>query len=453
LAEPAHRPYLKKGLAVVGPDLLRSRLRLQREWIWNWLAGPQRLHPQTKMPDLRLGLEDRTVLLAYLTPSSATAKPAAADRLAAPSPQQRAQGAALARRLGCPGCHRMSSLEGAPPAGPDLDGFGDKPEALLDWGEFRPWLQRPSLRSKAHWTELKLQKPLLFDRPPGVLLMPWQKLRPGELRALGVLLRSLSSPEEDRQRAGLQPSRPTPRNARLRQGEYLVERQSCRGCHALGGRGGALGDLYPLPADRPPLLDGEGAKVQPQWLYQFLGQPTPIRPWLTLRMPTFNLLPEERQQLVAYFAAQAKASFPFVEESLPPLVEQRLSEAQTLFQHLQCLRCHLLTNAATLQPGELAPDLALGRERLRRRWIQSFLLQPQELMPNTQMPTLFPLADEDDPQSRITPAPNFFAGQVAQQIDALADLSLYWGSSAAITEAAKTTKPKGKRKARKKAKR
>ena len=48
-----------------------------------------------------------------------------------------------------------------------------------------------------------------------------------------------------------------------------------------------------LSADRinfaPPILNGEGAKVQPDWLFSFLQAPTPIRPWLKIRMPTFHL--------------------------------------------------------------------------------------------------------------------------------------------------------------------
>jgi hypothetical protein len=68
---------------------------------------------------------------------------------------------------------------------------------------------------------------------------------------------------------------------------------------------------------------------------------------------------------------------------------------------------------------------------LRRGWIYRFILEPQQLMPGTKMPTLFPLADEDDPKSRTTPLPALCGGSVERQIDALADLNLWWGSAAA----------------------
>src|SRR5262249_36612535 len=45
----------------------------------------------------------------------------------------------------------------------------------------------------------------------------------------------------------------------------------------------------------PPPLTREGERVQPDWLYKFLLNPTEIRPhdYILLRMPKFNMSPEE----------------------------------------------------------------------------------------------------------------------------------------------------------------
>ena len=40
-----------------------------------------------------------------------------------------------------------------------------------------------------------------------------------------------------------------------------------------------------------PHLNGEGAKVRPEWLFKFLHNPEEIRPWMIARMPTFATLP------------------------------------------------------------------------------------------------------------------------------------------------------------------
>lgn len=64
----------------------------------------------------------------------------------------------------------------------------------------------------------------------------------------------------------------------------------------------------------PPPLIREGERVQPEWLYQFLRNPGTIRPQfslegavekgtLPLRMPRFNMSPDDVTALVNYFAA------------------------------------------------------------------------------------------------------------------------------------------------------
>jgi mono/diheme cytochrome c family protein len=72
---------------------------------------------------------------------------------------------------------------------------------------------------------------------------------------------------------------------------------------------------YPAPPDDgksfaagPPSLTHEGEKVQPGWLFQFLTNPVPIRPLAVLRMPRFNMSPDDAQALVNYFAASSKVT-------------------------------------------------------------------------------------------------------------------------------------------------
>jgi cytochrome c2 len=403
-------------LGDVGPDLSGAGARLSPGWIGAWLQAPSRYSEETRMPDLRLTAEQIGHLTAFLSAQKADDRsrgPADVDRRLADL------GGELARSLGCAGCHELASVRDAEVVGPDLDGYGEKRVELLDWGGVRP---EPDKQTWQRWTELKLTRPLAFDRPPGVLMMPYQELRPGELRGLLVLMRALT----ERSAAQVAPA-PADRHRRRRRGETLVAELGCRRCHCVGGRGGAIRALWPRPSDRPPALEGEGAKVLPGWLYSFLRRPTELRPWLAMRMPTFTALgPQGARELSGYLAAVDRASYPFVQRERRRLEGTELAQAHALFDKLQCLRCHLLSNAQTLKPGELAPDLALSGERLRRSWIRRFILEPQKLMPGTRMPTLFPLADEDDPDSRITPEPGLLGGDVTRQVDALTDLNLMW---------------------------
>ncbi|MSQ94942.1 MAG: c-type cytochrome [Gemmataceae bacterium] len=73
---------------------------------------------------------------------------------------------------------------------------------------------------------------------------------------------------------------------------------------------------YPGPDDAraslPPSLVGQGERTQPDWLYQFLLNPQPIRPQTILRMPRFNMSKEEARILVDYFAAVTRLTNPGV---------------------------------------------------------------------------------------------------------------------------------------------
>ena len=63
----------------------------------------------------------------------------------------------------------------------------------------------------------------------------------------------------------------------------------------------------------PPNLLGEGQKVQQHWLFNFLKAPTPIRPWLKVRMPTFGLSDDEtRRRSCATSRALDHVEVPFV---------------------------------------------------------------------------------------------------------------------------------------------
>ena len=93
----------------------------------------------------------------------------------------------------------------------------------------------------------------------------------------------------------------------------MVNYYNCVGCHIIEQRGGYIRRFYEQnPNFAPPILNGEGAKVQPDWLFGFLQAPTQIRPWLKLRMPTFHFTNTEDNTLVDYFGATGKLEVPFV---------------------------------------------------------------------------------------------------------------------------------------------
>src|SRR5262249_10830424 len=79
------------------------------------------------------------------------------------------------------------------------------------------------------------------------------------------------------------------------------------------------GDSNDARALLPPPLLREGEKVQPAWLFQFLRNPTKIRPATILRMPRFNMSDEEAMDLVNYFAAADRLNNPGIGLNYPYL--------------------------------------------------------------------------------------------------------------------------------------
>ncbi|MFO0863622.1 MAG: c-type cytochrome [Gemmataceae bacterium] len=60
----------------------------------------------------------------------------------------------------------------------------------------------------------------------------------------------------------------------------------------------------------PPSLHGQGERTQGRWLNDFLLNPYPVRKMSVLRMPKFNLSPEEARALVDYFAGVERLNNP-----------------------------------------------------------------------------------------------------------------------------------------------
>lgn len=74
----------------------------------------------------------------------------------------------------------------------------------------------------------------------------------------------------------------------------------------------------------PPSLQFEGERVQPDWLYQFLLNPKPIRKVPVLQMPKFSLAHEDAMALVNYFTAVNRSNDPALGLSGPYVkIDQR----------------------------------------------------------------------------------------------------------------------------------
>ena len=104
------------------------------------------------------------------------------------------------------------------------------------------------------------------------------------------------------------------------------------------------------------------------------------------------------------------------------LSDETLVETEEMFAALKCRQCHQVSeDAAAGSLYDLAPDLSMARRRLRPRWIEKWLVDPQTLEEGTRMPTYFPLEDDEDSESASSPLPNILGGDPHKQIRALRD--------------------------------
>jgi mono/diheme cytochrome c family protein len=140
----------------------------------------------------------------------------------------------------------------------------------------------------------------------------------------------------------------------------------------------------------PPILNYEGIKVQPNWLFQFLKSPYLIRPLTKATMPTFNLTEDELVSLVQFFQARDEINHnPFF--STPELMRTETGPAEKIFK--VCLQCHYFDQERTQSKDRFGnlkgPNLAEVKRRLRPEYIKMWIKFPELVIPGTQMKNFF----------------------------------------------------------------
>ena len=440
-----------------GPNFQGLGSKTSPQWIYNWLKDPASYHPETRMPSLRLTDQEAADITAYLVDSTDAAfvnrsQPGvdeeildrialdflsntapmitAQDQLAGMSRVQKLEyaGERLISQYGCFACHDIAGFEDAQPIGTALTNIGRKALHQFDFGFI------DIEHSRTAWWTAKLTDPRVFDLHRD--LEPLQQSRMPDFRftdqQVEAMVTALSGfVDVDPQVTRIVPR--TPRNLRLETGQRLVRQMNCQGCHVIEGEGGAVvaqvadwlerfegrssADAETLaPSFSPPNLLGEGRKVRTDWLFAFFHEPSTIRPWLRMRMPSYGMSAEHRNALIGYFTALDDAAYPFAEQVQPDLSPEELTAALTMFSpdYFNCTTCHI--QGDQLPPGTAdrwAPDFALAAQRLRPDWIIDWLADPQSLMPGTRMPAFYPLG-----------APDVLGGDTGHQLEVLRDYLL-----------------------------
>jgi mono/diheme cytochrome c family protein len=422
-----------------GPNLAGIGSKASKDWIAQWIQDPKKWNPETKMPNLRLSPDEARDIAEYLSTLKA---PPRFEQAALPKSDPKVlddiafyfetatktrfdaradldrmdlhakevyAGEKLIAHYGCFACHRIPGFEDAKPIGTELTEEGSKAVHRLDFG----FLHLPHARQD--WFRAKLHNPRVFDRDRARgweerLRMPNFRFTDAELdnvvtAVLGFQKLNASSAARH-ELDGAQ--------AAIERGRRIVKDHNCQGCHVIEGFGGSIRSLVADPSLAPPIIQGEGAKVQSDWLFAFLKAPKTgqIRPWLEVHMPTFDFTDADLNDLTRYFAYLDRAAYPFLTAEYPA-DSARWAAGRKVFELLKCKQCHPRSEQemnAVADKSSLAPNLQMASKRLRHDWINDWIRRPDEWMPGTRMPTNFPKGDtgqRTSPLAAMADAPAF----------------------------------------------
>jgi len=403
-------------------------------WIYNWIKNPKAYYPDAPMPSLRLSDQEASDITAYLllqqkpqfmkqpiAPPDAKAVhdlaksylintlsdvDAEAKLRSMPMQEQLTYlGQRSIEKYGCYSCHNIKGFEGLKPIGTELTIEGSKALHLFDFGFVHSYRHESGkeehvLHTVPSWIYNKVRSPRVYDDERAKsyndkLKMPNFHLTEDEARMITMVVLGLT-----KDKVGLEKmAERDPVSRAAEEGRKLVSQHNCRACHVVDGYGRAIASQIADANFYPPDLSPEGGRAQSPFLYNFLKDPTVmhIRPWLNVRMPTFHFSDKDANTLVSFFAAEGKAPA-FDNQYTATPSQQNIAVGREIFAMMRCSQCHAITPVNPENPpvpnvadlNALAPNLTLARVRLRHDWIPDWVRRPNEMIPNTRMPTNFP---------------------------------------------------------------
>lgn len=405
-----------------GTYLTGTGSKVDPDWLVSWLKKPSHYQEDTIMPSFRLSDTEANDIASYLLSlkngqfaelefpeinkdlrdeilvndyfSAFETVVAAKSKLEKMSDDERTM--ELAKRsinkYGCYSCHNIKGFEGdLPQIGPELTKEGSKPVEQFGFGQ-----QHQVPHTRQGWLTQHLKLPSIWDigvpKPfKDLNKMPNFYLSDDEIQSIVLVLLGQVS-----DKVPLIGMKNLNANEKFyEEGMRVANRYNCYGCHKIDGIGGKLSEAYEDQNYGPPYLTKEGLRVKTDWLYDFLKNVHPIRPYVKARMPSFNFTHDELNKLVFGFTAGAgQNAF-----DAPVRIEWEPGEkeaAQKIWNELACTTCH--TGGFTKEPAQ-APNLHYAKKRLREEFMEAWIANPASFMPYTSMPAFW-----DDGSGNLIPA-------------------------------------------------
>ncbi len=344
-----------------GGDLSHVGGKRPAEFFARWLNEPARFNRDHRMPVFPLTADQRTSLSLYL--QTLEEPPAAREIAASPSD---VDGMSLVRQAGCASCHALPRL------------------LASDTSIHKTPLSPTSITRNE---DTCLADPSADGKRPGY------RLSEDYRRAIRTFLKEVAA------------DKGAPAN---RSGHDLLAERNCLACHARGWTPGIAGRLPAvadadasladvLPALQPPALHGIGDKLQDRALVASLDAPDrPRRPWLRIRMPKFDLSPEETTTIVDHFIAADRippspdANLLDQDASLSTSALDAAGPRLVTADGFGCTSCHAIGKWEPQKVALNAHGSALSNigQRVRREWFDRWVRNPARIVPQMEMPSV-----------------------------------------------------------------
>jgi cytochrome c2 len=378
------------GLTRRVPVLSDAGLKLKGDWLANWISDPLTINPDTWMPKLELTSKEVQHLVAYLNTrlhGDDGASPAG------PVPEgDKEKGKNLAQSLGCLGCHIVRKETDPAKIGVSVMDVADKRMEELPFGN------STVAHTKWDWIHNKIKNPSVYQTEDMPMTMPDYQLTADEVDKLTVFY--LNNRLSDLPEKYL--VRESQEQALSEKGEWMLSHFNCRGCHSiLPGETPRIDRFLSKKSMVPPRIVDEVEKVQPAWLFNYLNRPFAMRPWLSIRMPEFNIDYEDKILLIRYLHRlmpedkQRRVTLPYETKiAKSDYSQETLDMGKYRFRNDKCMQCHPVSFSGDLPEGQKLEDLSinlmLAKSRLRFEWIKNFLRNPDQYAgAGTKMPFVY----------------------------------------------------------------
>ncbi len=416
-----------------GPYLVGTGSKVDPDWLVSWLIKPSHYQVDTVMPSFRLSDKEANDIATYLLNSKnkkfAELKFQEMDKkirdellvadYSAFIPIKTAQakieklsdkertielGRITIGKYGCYSCHDIDGFDpNRPPIGPDLTKVGSKPIHQFGYGQ-----QKQVGHTRHDWFSAHLKNPRMWDigvpKPfKDLNRMPNFYLKDAEIENITTFL--LGQVSDYIPMAGKKNY--NERELIAEQGRKVANKYNCQGCHKIDGQGGWIKPAYADDENAgPPWLVKEGHRVHTDWLHTFFQNVKPIRPYLKIRMPSFNFSEDELNKLVDYFVKDAGQKTFYNKDKKVVWEKGEREAAVKLWNELACVTCH--TGGFNNEEAQ-GPNLHYAHERLRPSWIKKWLTNPVAIQDYTPMPQFWDEGQQsavegvlgDDPKKQI----------------------------------------------------